>query len=126
MSAEPTPTAAAGNDAEGGDAVTTITANLPPDPELKAGLLKPIPETTTVERIAGGAACAAVITALAAMIVESSGVVIVAGILSMVVGPYAYYQQTRLTDIRTLQETEKVWIIYFYWCLLLPPKDWNL
>ena len=29
-----------------------------------------------------------------------------AGILSIITGPYCYYQQTRLTDIRTLQETK--------------------
>ena len=31
-----------------------------------------------------------------------------AGILSIITGPYCYYQQTRLTDIRTLQQTQHV------------------
>lgn len=104
--AAPPPKTRASGDVEGGDA--SPPTNLPPEPECKAGLLKPIPETTAIERIAGGCAAAAVVTALAAIIVEQSAVVIVAGVLSMVVGPYAYFQQTRLTDIRTLQETEKV------------------
>ena len=46
-------------------------------------------------------------TSLAAMVIEGSTVVIIAGILSSVMGPYAYFQQTRLTDIKTLQETHE-------------------
>jgi hypothetical protein len=34
--------------------------------------------------------------------------VILGGILSSIVGPYAYWQETRLTDIKTLKETEQV------------------
>jgi len=112
MSAElaPMPNAAAANtgDAETG-AAAAVALHLPPEPEIGKGFLKPVPETTALERAAGGVAAGAVITALVAMIVENgSAVVIVAGILSIVTGPYCYYQQTRLTDIRTLQETKKV------------------
>ena len=71
------------------------------------GFLKPIPETTPLERVAAGAAVASVVTALAAMIVEASAVVLVGGLLSAVVGPYAYYQQTQLTDIKALKETQE-------------------
>ena len=42
------------------------------------------------------------------MVVEGGGIVIVAGILSILLGPYAYFQQTRLTDIATLKETAAV------------------
>ena len=76
------------------------------EPKIGKGFLKPIPETTPMERVAAACAFAAVITALFAMIIEGSLVVILAGILSAVVSPYAYYQQVQLTDIRTLQETE--------------------
>jgi SMC interacting uncharacterized protein involved in chromosome segregation len=73
---------------------------------MKGGLLKPIPETTFVERIFMGIAGLAVFTALAAMIVEGGSIIVVAaGILSIIMGPYAYYQQTKLTDIITLKET---------------------
>jgi len=83
--------------------------NLPPEPVIGQGFLKPIPETTLPERAAAGLAGGAVITAILAMVWEAgSAVVLVAGILSIVTGPYCYYQQTRLTDIRTLQETEQV------------------
>jgi hypothetical protein len=88
----------------GGVPVPT-TANLLP-PERK-GFLKPIPETTPIERVAGVCAMAAFGTALAAMIVEQSYIVIAGGILSIVVGGYAYVQQTTLTDIRTLKETKR-------------------
>jgi len=92
------------SDVEGGSALPLT--NVPPDPEVGKGFLKPLPETTLMERIAGGVAAAAVVTALAAIIVEQSAVVIVGGLLSAVVGPYAYWQQTRLTDIKALQETQ--------------------
>eukprot|EP00980_Cylindrotheca_fusiformis_P018119 scaffold5827_cov97-Cylindrotheca_fusiformis.AAC.3 len=92
-------------DIEEGGALEAAGVNLPPEPELKGGLLKPVPETTFVERIFMGVAALAVCTALAAMIVEGNVIVIIAGILSIIMGPYSYYQQTRLTDIITLKET---------------------
>ena len=84
--------------------------DLPPEPEMKAGLLKPVPETTIVERLFMIIAGIAVGTSLAAMIASLGNlVVVIAGFLSILMAPYAYYQQTQLTDIRTLQETsEKV------------------
>lgn len=93
-------------DIETGGGGGTTNPNLPPEPEIGKGLLKPIPETTPLERIAGGAAVISVVTALVAMIVEGGIVVIVGGILSAVVGPYAYWQQVQLTDIKALQETQ--------------------
>ena len=85
-----------------------LEVDLPPDPEIGKGFLKPIPETTATERVAGAAAVTSVVTALAAMIVEAgSAIVLVGGILSAVVGPYAYYQQVQLTDIKALQETQQ-------------------
>lgn len=84
-----------------------VESNLPPEPEIGKGFLKPIPETTPLERVAGGAAVMSVGTALAAMILEGSAVVLIGGILSAVVGPYAYWQQVQLTDIKALQETQQ-------------------
>ena len=81
----------------------------PPEPEMKAGLLKPVPETTFLERIFIGIAGLAIVSSLAAMIITLGNiVVIIAGVLTIVLGPYAYFQQTQLTDIRTLKETTKV------------------
>ena len=70
------------------------------------GFLKPLPETTILERVAGFVAILAIGTAVAAAIIEQSILVIIGAILSSVIGPYCYYQQTKLTDIRTLQETK--------------------
>jgi hypothetical protein len=81
--------------------------NLPPEPITGQGFLKPVPETTPLERVAAGVAAAAIVTALAAIIVEQSVLVVVGGVLSSIIGPYCYYQQTRLTDIRTLKETKE-------------------
>uniref|UniRef100_A0A7S1CXE3 EF-hand domain-containing protein n=1 Tax=Cyclophora tenuis TaxID=216820 RepID=A0A7S1CXE3_CYCTE len=67
--------------------------------------LRPVAETTFMERIAGFIAGAAVATALAAIVIERSAIVSIAGVLSMILGPYLYYQQTRLTDIAALKET---------------------
>ena len=97
------------HDIETGDAEALQLAgvNLPPEPELK-GPLKPVAETTPKERVAALFALGAVITSLAAIIIEQSAVVILAGLLSMIMGPYAYFQQTKLTDIATLKETAAV------------------
>ena len=85
-----------------------LEVDLMSDPENTGkGFLKPLPETTLLERVAGGAAAASVMTALAAMILEGGAVVVVGGVLSAIVGPYVYYQQTQLTDIKALQETQQ-------------------
>jgi hypothetical protein len=89
----------------GGSIVNKLV--LPPDPVINRGFLKPIPETTNMERFAGVVAAGAVATALAAMVVEGSVIVIFGGILSSIVAPYAYWQETRLTDIKALKETEQ-------------------
>uniref|UniRef100_A0A7S2YGC3 Uncharacterized protein n=1 Tax=Entomoneis paludosa TaxID=265537 RepID=A0A7S2YGC3_9STRA len=109
MSTDVAPPPATTGDIEMGGAPSeplTGAADIP-DPETGKGFLKPIPETTMLERIAAIMAGAAILTALIAMIVEGGIVVILAGILSAVVSPYAYWQQVQLTDIQALQETEK-------------------
>jgi len=70
-----------------------------------SGFLKPVKENTPLELLTGGVAGVAIVTSVVAMAFERSLVVIVAGILSCGVGPYAYYQQKQLTDIRNLKET---------------------
>jgi vacuolar-type H+-ATPase subunit E/Vma4 len=86
-------------------AVAAATA-VPNESAMGKGFLKPLPETTWLERIAGFVAMIAIGTAIAAAVIEQSIIVIVGAILSSVIGPYCYYQQTKLTDIRTLQETK--------------------
>jgi cell division protein FtsB len=101
-------------DVEVGGATVIVPAEpvllpLLPEPKVareKGGFLKPVAETTKRERIAGGVGGFAVLTALMAMVLEQSVLVVLAGLLSAIVGPYLYYQETRLTDIRTLRETK--------------------
>ena len=76
-----------------------------PDAPDAGAPLKPIAETTMMERVAGFIAGGSIATSLAAIIMERSAIVSIAGALSMILGPYAYYQQTRLTDIAALKET---------------------
>ena len=71
----------------GGGGTQPLEVELPPDPEVGKGFLKPVPETTMIERVAMLAAGLSVATALAAMIVEGGAVVLIGGILSAVVGP---------------------------------------
>lgn len=96
----------ADRDVEAGEGgVSPLGVNLPPEVQ-EARILKPIPDTTPMERVAGAVAAAAVITSLVAIIIEQSFLVIIAGILSAFVGPYAYFQQTQLTEIAALKETQ--------------------
>lgn len=81
-----------------------IVVNLPPEP-LPRGALKPVAETTPKERAFAVVAGITIVFAIAAMVVEGGPAVVVGGILSMIMGPMAYWQQTRLTDIATLKET---------------------
>lgn len=69
--------------------------------------LRPIGSHTPMEILAGGIAGASVGTSVAAMIIQPVNIVFAAGGLSCVIGPYAYWQQRRLTDVIALQETHK-------------------
>jgi glutaredoxin 2 len=94
-------------------AATTNNNNTNPNNNTNAtndnvgkGFLKPLPETTLLERGAGIVAVVSVGTAVAAMIIEQTLLVYIGAIFSCMIGPYCYYQQTKLTDIRSLQETK--------------------
>lgn len=85
-------------------------AGTPPvnfDEEEGKGALKPIAETTPLEKLVLVVAVAAVGTSVGAMIVEGGAAILVAGILSCVTGPYMYMQQTQITDIKALKETQE-------------------
>lgn len=64
---------------------------------------------TPMEIVAGIGALLAVGTSVSGIILDgfSSKIAIVSGILTSIVGPYSYYQQTKLTDIAALKATHE-------------------
>lgn len=73
----------------------------------KSKNLKKVSSHTPMEILSGGVAAISVATSIAAMVVNPFTPVFIAGGLSSVIGPYAYYQQTKLTDIIALKETHE-------------------
>jgi hypothetical protein len=81
-----------------------VPADSPKEQKKK---LRKIANHTPMEIISGAFAGLSVGTSVTAMILAPSTPVFVAGALSSVIGPYAYYQQTKLTDILALKETHE-------------------
>lgn len=89
------------------------------DPDSSPDLLAAVPQgrtsaaaqqiagNTPMEILSGGIAAASIASSAAAMILVPSNIVFAAGGLSCVMGPYAYWQQKRLTDVVALQQTQK-------------------
>jgi hypothetical protein len=73
----------------------------------KSKKLNKVMSHTPMEILSGGVAAVSVGTSVTAMILNPMTPVFVAGALSSVIGPYAYYQQTKLTDIVALKETHE-------------------
>lgn len=69
--------------------------------------LKSVKGSTAMEKLAGGVAALSVGTSVAAMALNPTTVVLAAGAFSSVMGPYAYFQQTKLTDVAALKETHE-------------------
>ncbi|KAL3775901.1 hypothetical protein HJC23_000331 [Cyclotella cryptica] len=69
--------------------------------------LAPVKNNTFLEVVAGAVAAASVATSVGAMIISPVNVVYAAGGLSCFIGPYAFFQQRRLTDVIALQETHQ-------------------
>jgi cell division protein FtsI/penicillin-binding protein 2 len=61
-----------------------------------------------MEILSGGIAAISIGVSIAAMALSPSAIVVVAGLASSAIGPYAYYQQKKLTDIIALKETYEV------------------
>jgi len=66
-----------------------------------------IPETTVMEKFTLVTAVVSVGASITAIVVSGGAIVMTAGILAMGCGPYCYYQQTRITDIKALKETHR-------------------
>jgi len=74
----------------------------------KSKKLKKVSAHTPMEILSGCVAAVSVATSVTAMVMTGfSTIVIISGALSSVIGPYAYYQQTKLTDIIALKETHE-------------------
>jgi hypothetical protein len=74
-------------------------------PPASSKPLAMIAERTIMEKVLAGIAVISVTTSLVAMIIEGGLLVLAAGILTILLAPYAYFQQTRITDIKALKET---------------------
>ena len=61
-----------------------------------------------MELLSGSVATVSVVASITAMVMNPNSLVIVAGLASSSLGPYAYYQQKKLTDIVALKETYEV------------------
>ncbi len=70
--------------------------------------LKKIKSQTPMEILSGGIAAISMAVSITAMAMSPSSIVIVAGLASGALGPYAYYQQKKLTDIVALKQTYEV------------------
>ena len=62
-------------------------------------------KTSPLEYFYGGLAISSVAVSISAMVTCSAAAVITSGILGCGLGPYGYYQQTKLTDMDALTET---------------------
>jgi cell division protein FtsB len=71
------------------------------------GKLKKVSKNTPMEMLSAGVAAVSVGTSITAMVLNPAMPVYIAGALSSIIGPYAYYQQTKLTDIIALKETHE-------------------
>lgn len=70
--------------------------------------LEDVPESSMMEKVSGAVAGVAVVSSVTAMaLCGGAPLVIAAGCSSMALAPYAWYQQTKLTDIKALKDTHE-------------------
>lgn len=79
--------------------------NGPTKQEKLRPLIKPFSEMILIEKLAFIVAWISVILAFIAMIIEGSKFVVASWILSMIMGPYLYYQKVTLTNMSFMKET---------------------
>jgi len=72
-----------------------------------ANRLEDVKESTLMEKISAGVAGVAVASSVVAIAIFPNPLVIAAGVSSAGLAPYAWYQQTKLTDIAALKETHE-------------------
>ena len=88
-----------GRSGGGGTSAATSSPN-------KGKKVKKLANHTPMEILHGFVATVSILTSLTGMVLTGGdGVVIFAGALTCVIAPYAYYQQTKLTDINFMKAT---------------------
>jgi len=83
----------------------TDGVDLPEEVLPSSGLMTPIPNTTPIERVFMLIAFVTTLAAVLSIVTVFSKWGLVAGLLSVGLAMYAYYQQTMLTEIRELTQT---------------------
>ncbi len=80
----------------------------PDEPEVdERQALGMVKETTLIEYAAGALAIVSVSTAVATMLITGGFIVNGAGIFAILLGPYSYWQQRNITDVKALKETHE-------------------
>ena len=91
---------------EGRSGEGSTPAAAPATSSPKKGRTKKLANHTPMEILHGFVATVSILTSLTGMVLtRGDGVVIFAGALTCVIAPYAYYQQTKLTDINLIKAT---------------------
>lgn len=86
---------------------TTSMSTIPKEHEAGEGILKGLRETLVSDRVTAGVAIGAVCSAVTAMAIEQSVVVVAAGILSSILSLSLHWQQTRVVGIEALHEASR-------------------
>mmetsp|Transcript_741 Transcript_741/g.1341 ORF Transcript_741/g.1341 Transcript_741/m.1341 type:complete len:253 (+) Transcript_741:141-899(+) len=73
----------------------------------KSKRLGKVSSHTPMEILSGAAAFVSVGTSVTAMVMSFNTLVLVSGVFTSLIGPYSYYQQTKLTDIIALKEAHE-------------------
>lgn len=69
--------------------------------------LTKVAEITLIEIAAATLALISVCTSIAAMFLTNSSIVNGAGVFALIIGPYSYWQQRNITDVKALKETHE-------------------
>lgn len=96
------------DDQEAGEAGSVVSSGVHNLSSLKLEkqrpFIKPVSQMTLMEQVTALVAGISILLSLVAVIIEGSIYVVVSGLLSMIMGTYAYYQQTQLTNMTVLTE----------------------
>ena len=84
-----------------------IEQGLHDEESIDGGGLEMIKGITPIQYAAGGLAGTSTILSIIAMVIVGGGLIISAGLITMILGPYSFWQQRQLTDIQLFKETHE-------------------